>query len=286
MTPDRKSAEELVEATRLFVTRHEEALLSSDPRRVLEACDGLHHGLCSTLSAELGRHHNALRAARPAPEAPSPSAGFRDGLRRLREGGAVEREAWAFAVVARRLAESEGALLHLRVTLARHAADGPASLAYARQVAAETWTILRTLAALLGVLESWSDAYGAAAEGLAAPQPRRERTPRDALRAARECLLSGVPEGAAPALSHALAAGLCAPFGPGAEPADLEGALARWRATGQAPPGGEDSIRAVAAELAHGLRDPLVAWRLLDFVDHVVNQASMARPPETLAAGR
>ena len=281
MTLDPKAAEELVEATRLFVTRHEEALLSSDPRRVLEACEGLHHGLCATLAAEAGRLHNELREARPAEEAPSPANGFGQGLRRLREGGAREREAWAFAVAAKRLAEAEGALLHLRVTIARHGADGPASLPYARQVAALTWTVLRTLQALVTVLASWSDAYAAAATPNApTPTPRHERTPRDARRAARQCLLAGVPEGAAPALTHALLGGLLAPFG-GGEPTDLENALARWRAAGAEPPGGEESCRAVLAELAQGVRDPLVAWRLLDFVEHVVNTAGMARVAPT-----
>jgi hypothetical protein len=276
MTPglDGGAVAELVDATRLFVSRHEEALLSADPARLVEACDGMHKGLCGTLSEEAGRLHNALRAARSPPPPVSPAT-LPEALARLRGGDAVEHEAWAFAAVAKRLAEAEGALLHLRLTLSRGAADGPASLPYARRVAAETYGVHRTMAALLAVLDAWAQAYRAAVTGSKPPAPPVPST-REGLRAARESLLAGVPEAAGPALAGALVAGLSAPF-PGA--ADLEDALARWEKAGLAPPAPAASCREAHRALREGVRDPVLAWRLLDFVEHVANNAGMTRPP-------
>jgi hypothetical protein len=268
---DAGAVAELADATRLFVSRHEEALLSAEPARLVEACDGMHRGLCGTLSEEAGRLHNALRATRPSLPPASPAT-VADALRRVRAGDALEREAWAFAALAKRLAEAEGALLHLRLTLSRGAADGPASLPYARRVAGEVHTVHRTMAALLGVLDAWAQAYRAAVAG-ATPSAPPAPSVRDGLRAARECLLAGVPEAACPALAGALVAGLAAPF-PGA--ADLDDALARWDKAGLAPPAPPEACREVHRALREGVRDPVVAWRLLDFVDHVANAAAMS----------
>ena len=275
---DAGAVAELVDATRLFIARHEEALLSADPARLVEACDGLHRGLCSTLSAEAGALHNALRATRPAPPAaPAPGPAFADALRRVQAGDAAEQEAWAFAAVAKRLAEAEGALLHLRLTLSRGAADGPASLPYARRVAAETYTVHRALAGLLAVLDAWAGAYRAAVAGTA-PAPPRAPSVRDGLRAGRECMLAGVPEAACPALAGALVAGLAAPF-PGEAPETLAEALALWKLVDAEPPGSAEACREAHRALEEGVQDPVVAWRLLDFVEHVANAASMTRLP-------
>ncbi|HEX2022860.1 MAG TPA: hypothetical protein VHH36_09095, partial [Candidatus Thermoplasmatota archaeon] len=105
----------LLDATRLFVDRHHEALVSGAPPRVLEACEGLHQGLCTTLAAQAGAIHNEVLAlGRTPPRTPGRLA---PALARLASGDAFEREAWAFSALAKRLAESEGALLHLRLTL-------------------------------------------------------------------------------------------------------------------------------------------------------------------------
>lgn len=51
--------ESLLDATRLFLRRHEEALASGDPARGLDACDGLIEVIESTLPGELARRADA-----------------------------------------------------------------------------------------------------------------------------------------------------------------------------------------------------------------------------------
>lgn len=273
----------LLDATRLFVRRHDEALGSAQPARILEAVEGLHKGLAGTLAAEAARvHDGVLSLGRTPPRTPGQLA---QSLERFASGDAFEREAWAYTALAKRVAESEGALLHLRLTLSKGSADGPVASAWARRVAGETTTVSRTLAALLVVLEAWADAARAAfaaSEGRAAPPPARPpRSPRDALRAARECLLSGVPEGAAAPLAAALRIGLAAPVLGVAAPDALEDVLAAWRARGVAPPIAEDDLRAAERALADGIDDPVLAWRLLDFVEMAVQRAGMTPLPTT-----
>lgn len=274
MAPDAAAVAELAASTRLFVTRHAEALHAADFARVRAACEGLHHGLCATLAAEAGALHNALRDGET--DAPAPGPAFADGLARVREGGAREREAWAFASLAKRLAEAEGALLHLNVTLARGTGDGPALLPFARRVAGEMILVEKTLAALLGALDAWAAAHAAALGGAApaAPPP----SSREALRAARECLLARAPAAAAGAIARGLLAGLAAPFG--GTPATMEETLAAWRAAGAEPPAGAEACRAAHRALLDPERvDLVLAWRLLDFAEHVANAVGMTPFP-------
>lgn len=281
MPPDEKALDELVASTKLFIRRHEEALAATAPGRMLEAVDGLHQGLATTLAAEVARFHNALLDEGRTP--PRTPGRFAQAHARLASGDTHEREAWAFTALGKRLAETEGALLHLRLTLSKGSADGPAGSAWARRVVGETTTVARTLAALVVMLDAWRDAASAAIaahEGRAPPgrEPRR-RSPRDALRAARECLLSGVPEGAAPPLRLALHAGLALPVLGEPQDVTLDDALAAWKRRGADLPASEEDLRAADDALARGTSDPVLAWRLLDFVEQAVGRASMTKIP-------
>lgn len=79
-------AQALVEATRLFLARHEQALASGDPARGIEACEGLIEALGETLPSEIAR---------------------------VRDAG--ERHAIARGVLERRIAELEGLALQLKL---------------------------------------------------------------------------------------------------------------------------------------------------------------------------
>ena len=222
-------AGELASATRLFAQRHEEALLSGDPKRVTEACDGLHHGVCATLATEMARLHRGV-----AMDGALPS------VHELRAGAPGAREAWAYASATKRLAETEGVLMHLKLTLAK-GADGPAGGLWWRRLVGESVLAARCSSALVASVDAWAAALGAHV-------PTRQATARDALRAARETLLLGVPQAAIPALRLALA----------------------------------ELPREKAAEMSAALdaagADVVEAWRWLDVIENAVNVAGMTPP--------
>lgn len=281
MSLDEKSIEELLHSVRVFAQRHEEALASGVPARMLEAVEGLHTGLATTLAGESAHIHNGLLALGRTP--PRTPGHFAAAHQRLASGDVFEREAWAYTALAKRVAECEGALMYLKLTLSKGTADGPVLGAWARRVAAETTTVARTLAALRVVLDAWSDAARAALAAHAG-RPRTEptlrpRSARDALRAARECLLSGVPEGAAAPLSSALRVGLAAPVFGDETPRALDDVLDAWDRAGAQLPAPEADLRAAAHVLAQGPHDPVLMWRLLDFVELTVQKAGMTKLP-------
>ncbi|HVM45673.1 MAG TPA: hypothetical protein VM582_07030 [Candidatus Thermoplasmatota archaeon] len=188
----------LLDATRLFLRRHEEALASGDPGRGLEACEGLVEALGETLPREL--------------------AGVAD---------ATARHAEARAVADRRIAELEGLALQLKLALHQLAEHGPDARARAsperqggpvdvlRLVALLTAT-RRQLRALEQALALWAAAHGA-------PAPS-EPPASEALRAAREALAAGCAEAASEALAAAARrVGIAAP----ARTSDL---VEAWRA--------------------------------------------------------
>lgn len=151
------SPNELLDASLLFLDRHERALDPGEPRRALEACEGLHTGLCTTLAEEVSR-------ARSQPH--------------------DERTRWALEAVRKRVQESEGVLMHLMLTLRKGTADGPALAAFQRRVALEMVELRACLAALRGALRAYAG-------------KRETPAPRDALRMARACLAMGASEAAA-----------------------------------------------------------------------------------------
>lgn len=161
---------DLLDATLLFLDRHEEALDPADPRRALEACEGLHRGLCDTLAPEIGAH-----LAR---------TGEADAARAL-AGDALAREACAASAVRKRVSEAEGVLMHLQLTLRKGSADGPALGAWQRRVAHESMELRAALSSLRGALRAWAGDASRA-------------QPRDSLRLARAALAAG----------HARAAGV------------------------------------------------------------------------------
>lgn len=250
---------ELVDATLLFLDRHEEALHGGVPARALEACDSLHSGLCTTLAQQVGAAHNELGGTSIVE--PAAARAFVERLPRIATD-AREHEAWAMASLRKRMAEAEGVLLHLRLTLSKGSADGPALGAYTRRLHAEANAATRTLDALRGALHDWA-ASVERARGQA-PAHGDARAPADAramVRAARECLVAGVPEAAAPL---------------------LRAALARARAESPSPID-STSLDAVALALDGGpLTDAVQTWRLLDFVEYAINVAGL--PSATVRA--
>lgn len=156
-------AQELLAAVTLFLDRHEEALDAGDPRRALEACEGLHKGLCETLAPEVGRALD--RTGEPS-------------IARALEGDALAREACAASAVRKRVQEAEGVLMHLQLTLRKGSADGPALVAWQRRVAHESAELRHALASLRGAMRAW------AGDDSRAP-------PRESLRLARACLAAG-----------------------------------------------------------------------------------------------
>lgn len=237
-------ASALLDATRLFLARHEEALASGDPARALDACEGLLAAVQETLPAEARR----LREESPPADA--------------------DHEEQAFAVLERRLAETEGLVLHLQTAF--------------RALEAREVDVLRLVALLTAVrrslrgvgmaLELW-----AADHGEAAPT---HVMPFEATRAARECLLANVPEAAAPPLRRALRAALAMPVGlPAAS--SVEEALAAWAAPGGEPRFSAEVCRALDADLARGTEDPVRAWRWLDIVEHALHEIAMSPVPRS-----
>lgn len=81
-------AQALLDATQLFLRRHEQALASGDPRRAHEACAGLLDAIGATLPDEIGRI-----------------------------AGASERQQMARAVLEKRMSEAEGLAMQLRLAL-------------------------------------------------------------------------------------------------------------------------------------------------------------------------
>lgn len=122
-------AQALLDATRLFLRRHEEALASGDPRRGHEACSGLVEALTATLPAEIG--------GVPAGDA---------------------REAMARAALEKRMSEVEGLAMQLRLAfegLERREVD------VLRLVALLT-ALRRGLRSLEQTLGFWAREHGAA----------------------------------------------------------------------------------------------------------------------------
>lgn len=226
-------AADLLSAARLFLLRHDEALRSDDPGRVETAARGLLEGLPALREQVAGLGSQASR-----PEA-----------RR---------------VVEKRVAECEGALLHLALA-ASNARVAGAPVDVVARFASETHLARRALAGLSQALSLWT--------GEAPPRPEA----RAALRAARECLLAGLQEAAAACLAKALPAGLAQPFPDAAAGEDLERVLSRWAAAGREPPEGAAACREAMRRLGAGARDPVEAWALLDLVERVVDRASMVR---------
>jgi len=251
-------AAELAAATHLFLRRHEEALASGDGARTREAVEGLLAALESTLPAEV----DAIRsAALAAPSGVPP-------LARLSTRDPPEREAWAHAVLRKRMDEAEGLLLQARLALQNMEA-GRGGDAF-RFVALLT-ALRSVLRGLARALASWRDALGACVgEPAAALEPASAFA---LLRAAREALLAGAPEAATPALRAALVAGLAAPVGAATS---VAAARTAWEREGLVASFSWDD----AAQLGLALGEPLDevgAWAALDAVDLVVARAGMAR---------
>lgn len=167
---------ELLDAVTLFLDRHEDALDAAHPRRALEACEGLHKGLCETLAPEVGRALDRLGEA---------------SLERALAGDARAREACLVGAVRKRVQEAEGVLMHLQLTLRKGSADGPALTAWQRRVAHESDQLRVALAGLRATMRAWA---GAARPG----------EPREALRLARACLAAGQPAAAGTLVAAAL----------------------------------------------------------------------------------
>ncbi|GEM_PF-5830433 len=216
-------ASELAAATRLFLDRHAEALSSGEGARTLEAVDGLLAALGETLPAEIAA------ARQGAGEAPDLAA--------LAHPSAVQREAWAHASLAKRMAESEGILLQLQLALRNlESGHGDAFRLVALITAART-----VLRGLEQALAQWADAI----EGAPAASP-----PAPAwagLRAAREALLAGAPEAVAPALRR--------PF-----------RSVAWAAS-------PEERATLESALAQETHDPVVGWALVDMVESLLHRA-------------
>jgi hypothetical protein len=253
-------ASDLASATRLFLARHGDALASGEGARTLEACEGLLAALGETLPEEIA----AVRGA-AVPEPASP------GLVSLLSPSPREREAWAHASLTRRMAEGEGILLQLQLALRNlESGEGDAFRLVALITAGRT-----VLRGLEQAMIQWTDAVAALAG--APPEPASPAPAWAGIRAAREALLAGAPDAAAPALRRALRAGLAAPL----RLAPFEGAedaLAAWRASGRLLPAGDGDVRALEAALVRGSDDPVVGWALVDAVEGLVNRAAMAGP--------
>ncbi|HET6405619.1 MAG TPA: hypothetical protein VFH78_13330 [Candidatus Thermoplasmatota archaeon] len=129
-------AQALVDATRLFLRRHEEALSAGDPERGIAACEGIVEALGDTLPAELSR---------------------------VRDASA--RHAAARMVLERRMSELEGLALQLK--LAFHQLH-ERNVDVLRLVALLT-AARRQLRALQQALELWGVEHGATASPEPAP---------------------------------------------------------------------------------------------------------------------
>lgn len=235
-------ASALLDATRLFLARHEEALASGDPGRALEACEGLLAAVQGTLPDETQR----LRDESPAADA--------------------DHEEQAYAVLQRRLSETEGLVLHLQTAFR---ALESREVDVLRLVALLT-AVRRSLRGVGMALELW-----AADHGESAPS---HVMPLEATRAARECLLANVPEAAAAPLRRALQAALAMPLGlPAATSVDAS--LARWASPEAQPRFSPDICRALDADLARGTQDAVRAWRWLDIVEHAMSEIATSPPP-------
>lgn len=155
----------LVEAMRLFLARHEEALASGDPSRGMDAADGLVAALADTLPGELARVEHA-----------------------------TERHKLARGVLERRMSELEGLARQLK--LGYHQLE-ERNVDVLRLVALLTAT-RRQIRALQQTLELWAAEHGAASS--APPSPHAAF---DAVRAAREALGAGCADAAREALAEA-----------------------------------------------------------------------------------
>lgn len=122
-------AQALLDATRLFLARHEEALASGDPTRSISACEGLIEALGETLPGEIGR-----------------------------AAGGAPRQREARDVLMRRISEVEGLAMQLK--LGFHQVEA-GTVDVMRLVALLTAT-RRQLRALRQTLELWGVEHGAA----------------------------------------------------------------------------------------------------------------------------
>ena len=122
-------AQALVDATRLFLRRHEEALAAGEPARGIEACEGLVEALGETMPTEIAR----IRDTTP-------------------------RHADARAVLERRMTEMEGLAMQLKLAFVQLEERNVDVL---RLVALLT-AARRQLRALGQALELWAAEHGAA----------------------------------------------------------------------------------------------------------------------------
>lgn len=225
-------AADLASATRLFLARHAEALASGDGARTLEAVDGLLAALEETLPAEVAAARRVGVRTPPAPD-----------LAALAAPEPAQREAWAHAVLTRRVSEYEGILLQLQLALRNlQAGQGDAFRLVALITAART-----VLRGLEQAVAQWAEAVeGAPAQTSAEPGWA-------GVRAAREALLAGAPEAVAPALRRAFRS-------------------VAWAA---AP----EEKAALEAALAQESGDPVVGWALVDAIEALSAKAATMRRP-------
>ena len=191
-------AQALVDATRLFLRRHEEALASGEPARAIAACEGIVEALGETMPAELARV--------PA---------------------STQRHAAARMVLDRRMSELEGLAMQLKlafVQLEGRDPDGRARTSSDRQggpvdvlrLVALLTAARRQLRALQQTLELWAAEHGST--------PPNEPPAHEALRAAREALLAGCADAASAAIVAAARRGGIPP------PPPISDLIDAWRA--------------------------------------------------------
>ncbi len=246
--PDAAAPRELADAMRTFLGLHLAALtdeaVEASPERARDAVAGLLETVGTTLPSFLGTGSVEVGRAMPADDAASVT--------------------WASAIAGRRLAEAEGALLHLKLALAAHAPtqEARARLHRCLSVARDA------LAGVEATLALWADA------------PRPPIRAREALRLARHCLVAGAPEAAAPLIRAALLAGLHEPHASGDPiPASLNDAWRPWERAARQPDvtraATEDAWRATDAHPADAVR----MWAAFDVAERLVNVASMTPRP-------
>lgn len=197
-------ARALVDATRLFLARHEEALASGDPGRGIDACEGLIEAMGETLPAEIAR-----------------------------VGGDEE----ARVVLARRTSELEGLAMQLK--LHYHGLQDR-NVDVLRLVALLTAT-RRSLRALQQTLALWAEAPAPRADALDALRAARECLLADAPDAAATALRHALRRALADPLGEAGAATALDRWAQGEPRFDVEQARALHEALQR---GTTDALRA------------------------------------------
>ena len=169
---DAANAQALVDATRLFLRRHEEALAAGEPAQGIEACEGIVEALGETLPAELARVHDT-----------------------------TPRHAEARMVLERRMTEMEGLAMQLKLAFVQL---DERSVDVLRLVALLT-AARRQLRALGQALELWAAEHGAPSPA-EPPAADALRAAREALiagcaEAASAAILAAARRGGVPAPS-------------------------------------------------------------------------------------